>query len=115
VSRLALKPTFPGLIRYFASASAQAEWSGQEFVADIVEVSDNRHVDTARHQPVADMRQQAAAASSRSTSAMQDDFRAGPPKLRHLPYGRLDIGGVGIGQSIARQMGRRRPPSRHRH
>ena len=65
-SRLSPKPTLPGLMRYFASASAQAGWSVEELVADVVEVADDRHMDAA---PASASRMcgTAAAASSRST------------------------------------------------
>jgi hypothetical protein len=45
-SFLSLKPTLPGLMRYLSSASAQAGMIGEQLVADVVEVADERHVDT---------------------------------------------------------------------
>ena len=55
-SRLALKPTLPGLMRYLSSASAQAGFSAEQRVAVVVEVADQRHGHAHLRQPVADVR-----------------------------------------------------------
>jgi hypothetical protein len=60
---LAPLPTLPGLMRYLDSACAQAGWLGQQLVAVVVEVADQRHVDAHAVELLAD-RGTAAAASA---------------------------------------------------
>ena len=67
MSRLSRKPTLPGLMRYFASASAQAGWAAQQLVADIVEIADERHIHAHLARSLSRICGTAAAASSRST------------------------------------------------
>ncbi len=72
---------------------------GQQLVADIVEIADQRHEHAARWaQLVADMRHGGCALVAIDGDA--DDLGAGAPQLRHLAHGRLDIGGVGIGHRL---------------
>ena len=98
VSRFALKPTLPGLIRYLASASAARRMIGQQLVADIVEIADQRHVDAARRELVADMRHRRRALVAIDRDAHQ--LRAGAPELADLLHRRLDVGGVGVGHRL---------------
>ena len=55
-SRLLPKPTLPGLIRYLASASRAGRFAGQQLVAVVVEVADDRHLDAHHLEALADPR-----------------------------------------------------------
>ena len=71
---------------------------GQEFVADIVEVADDRHVDVHFKEPVFDVRYR-----RRGFIAIDGDphqFRAGPRQRRDLSRRRFHVGGVGIGHRL---------------
>ena len=46
-SFLALKPTLPGLMRYFAKRLGARRIVGEQRVADVVEIADDRHVNAA--------------------------------------------------------------------
>jgi hypothetical protein len=50
------RPTLPGLMRYLASASAQAGVVDQQAMAVVMKVADQRDVDALSRQPVADLR-----------------------------------------------------------
>ncbi len=71
---------------------------GQKLVADVVEVADERHIDAAQHQPVADV----GDGGSRLVAIHGDahDLGAGAPEGRHLADGRLDVGRVRVGHGL---------------
>ena len=71
---------------------------GQELVADIVEVADDRHVDVHFQEPLLDVRH-----GGRGLVAVDGDahdFGAGPRQRRHLLRRPVDVGGVGIGHRL---------------
>ena len=97
-SRLSLKPTLPGLMRYLASAAAQAGCSFEQRVAVIVEVADQRRLDAEDVEPLADVRH-----GGRGLGTVDGDAHelgAGARQRRDLGGGRLDIGRVGIGHRL---------------
>ena len=71
---------------------------GQQLVADIVEVTHQRHVIAQHRQPVADDRH----GRRRLVAVHRDahDFRAGARQLHDLLDGRINIGGIGIGHGL---------------
>ena len=71
---------------------------GQQRVADIMEVANQRHVDVARRQPVADMRHGGRRLVAVDGDA--DQLRAGARQRRHLGDGGVDVGGVGVGHRL---------------
>ena len=98
VSRLFLKPTLPGLMRYLSSASAQAGYSGEQLVADIMEIADQGRGDAALAQAVADMRNGGGGFLAVHRDA--DHFGAGARQRCDLGDGAFDIGGVGVGHRL---------------
>ena len=71
---------------------------GEQLVADIVEVADDRHVHAHLEQPLLDVRH-----GGRRLVAVDGDAHdlgARARERRHLPRGRLDVGGVGIGHRL---------------
>ena len=81
-SFLSLKPTLPGLMRYLSSASAQAGMIGQQLVADVMEVADDRHVDADLEQPLLDLRHGGGGLVAVDRDA--HDLGAGARQRRHL-------------------------------
>ena len=71
---------------------------GQQLVADIVEVADDRHVDAHLEQPLLDVRHRRRRLVAVDGDA--HDLGAGARERRHLPRGSLDVGGVGIGHRL---------------
>jgi hypothetical protein len=71
---------------------------GQKLVADIVEIADQRHVDAAQHQPIADERNRGGGFVAVDGDA--HDLRSGPRQGGHLGHRRLDISGIGIGHRL---------------
>ncbi len=71
---------------------------GQQLVADIMKIADQRHLDAALGQLVADMRHRGSGFIPIHGDA--DDFRTGPGQGCHLPDGGLNIRRVGIGHGL---------------
>ena len=71
---------------------------GEQLVADIVEVADQRHVEAEPQQPLADLRH------GRSTLVAIDGdahhLRARLEERRHLGDRRVDIGRIGVGHRL---------------
>ena len=67
-------------------------------MAVIVEVADERYVDPARVQPLADMRHGSSGLVAIDGDA--HELRAGAGKGCHLGHGGIDIRGVGIGHGL---------------
>ena len=97
-SFFSLKPTLPGLMRYLSSACGAGRMIGEELVADVMKVPDDRDVDPELEEPFLDMRH-----GSRRLVAVDGDahdFRTCSRELRHLPRGRLHIGGIRVGHGL---------------
>ena len=71
---------------------------GEQLVADIVEVADQRRLDPSRAQAVADVGHGRGGLLAIDREAHQ--FRACPRQRRDLARGRLDVGGVGVGHRL---------------
>ena len=71
---------------------------GQQLVADVVEVADQRHADATRQKLVADVRHRRRALVAIDRDA--NKLRAGAPELADLFDGRVDIGRVGVGHRL---------------
>ena len=71
---------------------------GEQRVADVVEVADQRHVHAHLQQPVLDVRH----GGRRLVAVDRDahDLGAGARERRDLPDGRIDVGGVGVGHRL---------------
>ena len=97
-SRLSLKPTLPGLMRYLASAAAQAGCSLQQRVTVVVEIADQRRVHAEDIEPLADVRHGGRGLGTIDGDAHQ--LGAGARERSDLSGRRLDIGRVGIGHRL---------------
>ena len=71
---------------------------GQELVADIVKVADDRHADAHLEQPLLDARHGGCRLVAIDGDA--HDLGARGRQRRHLPCRLLDVGGVGIGHGL---------------
>ena len=71
---------------------------GEQLVADIVEVADQRRLDPSRAQAIADVGHGRGGLLAIDGEAHQ--FRACPRQRRDLARGRLDVGGVGVGHRL---------------
>ena len=71
---------------------------GEQLVADIVKIADQRYADAHRAQPVADRRHGGGRLVAIDCQA--HEFRARPGERGDLPRRRLDVGGVGIGHRL---------------
>ena len=71
---------------------------GEELVADIVEVADDRHVDIHTQQPLLDVRH----GGSRlvTVDRYANEFRAGTRERGHLPGRAFDVGGIRVGHRL---------------
>ncbi len=97
VSFFSLKPTLPGLIRYLASASAQAGWSDRS----LCRCSGSRRradVDADPVQALADLRHGGGGLVAVDGDAHQLRARAG--ELRDLRHRAVDVGRVGVGHGL---------------
>ena len=79
-SRLLPRPTLPGLMRYLASASAQAGMLLQQLVAVEMKIADQRHGAAERIEPVADMRHRGGRLGGIDGDAHQLRARARPAR-----------------------------------
>ena len=82
---------------------------GQQLVADIMEIADQRHVEAEPLETLADLRHGGRAFVAIDGDAHQ--FRAGPVKGGNLSDRRIDIGRIGIGHRLDDH--RRRSPDDH--
>ncbi len=71
---------------------------GEQRVADVVEVADDRHVDAHLEQLVLDVRHGRGGLVAVDRDA--HDLGARTRQRRHLPHGAFDIGGVGVGHRL---------------
>ncbi len=94
VSFLALKPTLPGLMRYFAKRLGAGWMIGQQLVADIVEIANQRDVETQPFQAFAHFRHGSGAFVAVHGDA--DDLGPCLMQRGHLLDRRVDVGGVRV-------------------
>jgi hypothetical protein len=71
---------------------------GQQLVADVVEVADDRHLAAPGGEPVADPRH--GPCRVLGVDGDPDQLRAGPPQLLDLVRRRLGVGRVGVGHRL---------------
>ena len=95
---LVLEADIAGIDAVFVERLGAARMIGEQFVADVMEVADDRHVDAHLEQPLLDVRYR-----RRRLVAVDGDaheFGAGAGERRHLARGALDVGGVGVGHRL---------------
>ena len=95
---LVLEADIAGIDAVLVERLGAGRMLGQQLVADVMEVADQRHAHVHLGEPVADMRNR-----GRGLVAVDGDaheFRAGAGERRDLPCGSLHIGGVGIGHRL---------------
>ena len=71
---------------------------GEELVADVMEVADDRHVDVHLQKLFLDVRHGGRGLVAVDSDA--DDLGTGPRQRRHLPCRPFGVGGVGIGHRL---------------
>jgi hypothetical protein len=108
-SFFSLKPTLPGVDAILVERLGAGRMIGQELVADIVEVADDRHVHADLEQPLLDVRNRSCRLVAVDGNAHDLGTRA--RQRRHLSRGSLDIGGIGIGHGLHDDRRSRRRPS----
>jgi hypothetical protein len=67
---------------------------GKQAVAVVMEIPDERHVDSRLIEPFPDVRHRRR--GFRIVDRDAHELRAGPREIRHLPYGRRDIRRIGV-------------------
>ena len=95
---LVLEADIAGIDAVLVERLGAGRMIGQQLVADVMEVADQRHAHIHLGEAVADMRHR-----GRGLVAIDGDaheFGAGARQRRHLPRGAVDIGGVGIGHRL---------------
>ena len=97
-SRFSPKPTLPGLMRNLARAARHLRIVGQQPMAVVVEVADQRHGVAQQVQPLADRRD--GAGGLVVVDRDPDDLGAGACQLDHLGGGGGDVGRVGVGHRL---------------
>ena len=97
-SRFSPKPTLPGLMRNLASACGHLREVGQQPMAVVVEVADQRDVVAQQVQPLADGRD--GAGGLVVVDGDPHDLGAGARQLDHLRGRGGDVGGVGVGHRL---------------
>jgi hypothetical protein len=112
-SFFSLEADIAGIDAVFGQRLGAGRMIGQQLVADIVEVADERHVD-GRAAPAA---RGCAARRPRLVAVDRDahDLGARAMERGDLGDGRVDIGRVGVGHRLDDDRRRRRRPSRRRH
>ncbi|ENN84185.1 hypothetical protein RHSP_77665 [Rhizobium freirei PRF 81] len=95
---LVLEADIAGIDAVFRQRFGAGRMIGQQLVADIVEVADQRHVHAETEQPLANLRHGGGAFIAIDGDA--HEFRTGFVKGRHLRHGRIDIGRIGIGHGL---------------
>ena len=93
-----LAPTFPGLIRYLASARGHLRVLHQQLVAVVVEVADDRHVD-AEAADLADHLRDGGGGLLR-VDRDAHELRAGMGQPGDLDRGPVRVRGVGVGHRL---------------
>ena len=95
---LLLEADIPRVDAVFVERLGAGGMIGEELVADIMKVPDDRDVDAELEEPFLDMRH----GSGRLVAVDGDahDFRTCARQIRHLPSGRLHIGGIRIGHGL---------------
>ena len=95
---LVLEADIAGIDAVFVERLGAGRVIGQQLVADVVEIADDRHVDAHLAEPVLDVRH-----GGRRLVAVDGDAHqlgAGARQRRHLAGGALHVGGVGIGHRL---------------
>ena len=95
---LFLEADIAGIDAVFVERLGAGRMIGEELVADIVEVADDRHVDVHLREPLLDVRH-----GGRGLVAVDGDAHdlgTGARQRRHLLRRRLDVGRVGIGHRL---------------
>ena len=93
-----LAPTLPGLIRYLASGGRHLRVLGQQLVAVVVEVADDRDVDA----EAADLADHLGDGGGGRLGVDRDpdELRAGVRQPGDLDRGRVGVGGVRVGHRL---------------
>ena len=95
---LVLEADIAGVDAVFVERFGARGMFGQQLMADIVEIADERDVDPLRAQAVADVRHGGGGLVAIDGDA--DEFRARARQRRDLPRRRLDVGRVGVGHGL---------------
>ncbi len=95
---LVLEADVAGIDAVFVERLGAGGMLAEQFVADVVEVADQRRVHAHRGEPVADMRHGGGRLVAIDGDA--HELRAGARQRRDLPRRRLDVGGVGVGHRL---------------
>ena len=95
---LVLEADIAGIDAVFVERLGAAGMIGQQLVADVMEVADDRHGDAHLRQPLLDARHGGGRLVAVDRDAHQ--LRAGARQRRHLARGAFDVGGVGIGHRL---------------
>ncbi len=95
---LLLEADIAGIDAVFVERFRAGGIIGEQLVADVMEIADDRHIDPAREQPLLDVRH----GGRRLVAVDRDahDLGARARERRHLRDGRLHIGGVGVGHRL---------------
>jgi hypothetical protein len=115
-SFLSLKPTLPGIDAVLVERFGAGRMIGEKPVADVVEITHDRHSDAHLAQAVFDMRNCGGGLVAIDRDA--DDLRPGTGQRRDLARGALDVGSVGIGHRLyddRRAAADAHPADIHRH
>ncbi len=95
---LVLEADIAGIDAVFVERLGAAGMIGEQLVADVMEVADERHADADLGEPLLDVRH-----GGRRLVAVDRDAHqlgAGARQRRHLARGAFDVGGVGIGHRL---------------
>ncbi len=106
---LVLEADVAGIDAVLVERLGAARMVGEQLVADVVEVADDRHVAADLEQPLLDLRHGGGGLVAVDGDA--DDLGAGGGQRRHLADGSVDVGGVGVGHRLHHDRARRRRPS----
>ena len=95
---LVLEADIAGIDAVLVERLGAGRMIGEQLVADVVEVADQRHVDAHLQQPLLDVRH----GGGRLVAVDRDahDLGAGARQRRDLARGAFDVGGVGIGHRL---------------
>ena len=100
---LVLEADIAGVDAVLVERLGAAGMIGQQLVADVMEVADDRHFAADLEQPLLDLRHGGGGLVAVHGDA--DDLGAGGGQRRHLADGAVDIGGVGVGHRLHHHRG----------
>ncbi len=97
-SRLFLKPTLPGLMRYFVECFGAGRVIGEQLVANVMKVADQRRGDPSHAQAVADV----GHGGGGFVAVDRDAHQSEPARAKAATWRvvALNIGGVGVGHGL---------------